>query len=154
MYIEDVVQRIKGACRDASREIPVDRCIEVLNNAIQQVSSLLIATNCGYIIKSVDLHDGDKLPNNFMKAAGTYPIRITEGKVEVLDDTPKVRFRYFATPAKISTTKDEMPFEHDSINEIIVRSAILLALNENEYSIAQDSQLLAALQQAVAEGMK
>lgn len=154
MFVEDAVQRIKGACRDASREIPVDRCIEVLNNAIQQVSSLLIATNWGFVIKSIELHEGDALPKNFMKAAGTYPIRVTEGKVEMLDDSPSVRFRYFATPSNVAATKDKMPFEHDSVNEIIVRSAILLALNENEYSITQDSQLLTALQQAVADGMK
>ena len=105
------------------------------------------------IVQQTDLHTGDSLPKNFIRTAGTYPIRITNGKVDIVDGTESVSVRYFATPTLVSTTKDKMPYEHDGINEVIVRGAILLALNENEYDISQDSALYNNLQQAIAAGM-
>lgn len=153
MYVEEAVNKIIEAGRDASKEFTVDRCIEWLNNSTQQVASLLISTKWAYITKTIDLHEGDTLPQNYLKAAGTYPIRVTDGVVELLDDVESVRFRYFASPANVEKTSDEMPYNHDAINEIIVRGAILLALNENKANIAQDSQLMQALQQAVAGSM-
>ena len=46
-----------------------------------------------------------------------------------------------------------MPFEHDAINDIIIKSAVLLALNHNEYDISQDTNIVNALQQAISAGM-
>ena len=68
-------------------------------------------------------------------------------------DITTVKFRYFATPALIESTTKELPFNHDAINDIIVKSAVLLALNENEYDISQDTNIVNALQQAISTGM-
>ena len=46
-----------------------------------------------------------------------------------------------------------MPFDHDAINQAIVRGAIILALNENEYDLSQDTALWQALRNAIAGGM-
>jgi hypothetical protein len=47
-----------------------------------------------------------------------------------------------------------MPFDgHDPIQEVIVKTAILLALNENEYDISQDTAIRQELLQAIAGGM-
>lgn len=153
MYVEDAVNRIIDAGRDASKEFTIDRCIEWINNVTQQVTALLISNRFPSITKTIDLKNGDSLPANYMKSAGTYPIRITDGHVELLDNLKTVRFRYFASPANVVKTSDKMPYEHDAINEIIVRGAIVLALNENRANISQDAQLLTALQEAIAGGM-
>jgi hypothetical protein len=68
-------------------------------------------------------------------------------------DITAVKFRYFATPALIDSATKELPFNHDAINDIIVKSAVLLALNENEYDISQDTNIVNALQQAISTGM-
>ena len=152
--VEEAVNRIKAAGRGNNNEWGVDRAIDFLNTALQQISALLVANRYPPIVKTIQLEDGDDLPENYMFACGTYPIRITDGAVEFLDDSlEEIRFRYFANVGKVEKTSDSMPFTNDAINEVVVKGAVLLALNENAYNIGQDSQLVMALQQAVAGGL-
>jgi hypothetical protein len=154
MLVEEAVNRIKAAGRGTGQDWGVDRAIDFLNTAIQQISSLLAANRYPPIVKTIQLADGDSLPSNYLFSCGNYPIRITDGEVDFLDDElTEIRFRYFAAPDKVVKTADSMPFSNDAINEVVVKGAILLALNENGKQIAQDSQLVAALQQAVTMGL-
>ena len=100
------------------------------------------------------MREGDSIPKNYMSACGTYPLAMTAGTVHITDPSVSaVKFRYFATPSAIESTTKDMPFNHDAINDIIVKSAVLLALNENEYDISQDTNIVNALQQAISAGM-
>lgn len=153
MKVSDVIIRIKSAGHDISGEYDTDRCIEFLNTSIQQVSSLLIAANYPPLVRVLTVRNGDSIPKNFMKACGTYPIRMTEGKAELLDDFESIRFRYFATPDELTEQSEKLPFDHAGINEVVIKLAIMIALNENEYELAQDKSLFDSLQQAIAGGM-
>ena len=154
MQVEEAVNRIKAAGRGKGQEWGVDRVIDFLNTSLQQVSALLAANRYPPMVKTIQLEDGDSLPDNFMFEAGTYPIRITNGAVEFLDDDiEQIRFRYFANVGRVVKTSDTMPFTNDAINEVVVKGAVLLALNENGCQIAQDTPLVTALQQAVAGGL-
>lgn len=153
MLVTTAIKRIQENTHDISAEYTTERCIEFLNTAVQQVSSLLISARYPALVKEVLIHNGATLPQNYMLAAGTYPIRMTNGIAEIVDDSEYVRFRYFATPELITELTRELPYNHDAINEVVVRLAVLLALNENEYDISQDSGLLSQLQQAIASGM-
>lgn len=154
MLVEEAVNRIKAAGRGKGIDWGVDRVIDFLNTSLQQVSALLAANRYPPMVKTIQLEDGDTLPDNFMFEAGTYPIRITDGAVEFLDDTiEQIRFRYFANVGRVVKTSDTMPFTNNAINEVVIKGAVLLALNENGIQISQDTQLVAALQQAVAGGL-
>ncbi len=154
MLVERAIMRIKSAGHDISDEYSSDRCIEFLNNSMQQVSSLLIAANYPNLVHEITVRNGDQVPPNFMKAAGTYPIKMTDGIAIIVDDDyPSVRFRYFATPKNIEQKTDFLPFDNDAINEVVVRGSILLALNENEYDLSQDKVLFDTLQQSIASAM-
>lgn len=151
--VEEAIRRIRAAGHDISDEYSDERCIEFLNNSLQRISALLIQARYPALVEEVVVHDGDTLPKNYVQAAGTYPLRMTAGKAEIVDDSEFVRFRYFATPALLENSTDEFPYDHDGINEIVVRYAIMLALNENEYDITQDTNLLTDLQNAIAGAM-
>jgi hypothetical protein len=153
MLITTAISRIKSAGHDISDEYTNERCIEFLNTAIQQVSALLISAQYPALVKEILVHNGESLPTNYMKACGTYPLRMTDNKVTIVDDSESVRFRYWATPELLDESSGKLPYEHDAVNEVIVRLAVMLALNENEYDIGQDSGLLTQLQQAIASGM-
>lgn len=153
MKVSTAVARIKAAGHDISEEYSKERCIEFLNTAIQQVASLLISAHWPALVQEMSVHEGESLPANYMSACGTYPLRMTGGKAYILDGSGTVRFRYFATPANVETEEDALPYDHDAINEVVVKTAVLLALNENEYDITQDSNILSALQQAISAGM-
>lgn len=153
MLVSKAIERVRKSTHDISEEYSAEEIIDFLNTSIQQVSSLLISAKFPSLVKEIMVHSGEELPSNFMVAAGTYPLKMTDGVVKITDDSEYVRFRYFATPTLIETTTGELPYKHDAINEVIVRLATMLALNENEYDISQDSNLLSQLQQAIASGM-
>lgn len=152
MKVRDAIARLKSATHDISDEYSTDACLEFINTAIQQVSSLLIAAKWPVLAKETIIRDGDKLPHNYMGACGTYPIRMTSNVASITDGSDSVRFRYFATPDLVGAD-DDLPFDHEAINAVILRSAILLALNENEYDVTQDSNIISTLEQAISTGM-
>ena len=154
MKASDAISRIKQETHDISAEYSTDRCIQFINTAIQQVASLLIAARWPVLVKETTIREGDSIPDNYLNACGTYPLMMTAGTAHITDDAyESIQFRYFATPELINDDSGDMPFMHDAINEVIVKSAVLLALNENEYDITQDTNIVNALQQAISSGM-
>lgn len=153
MNISTAIARIKAAGHDISDEYTKERCLEFLNTALQQTSSLLISAKYPALVRETTLRQGDTVPENYMQSAGLYPLRMTNGSVEILDDATEVRFRYWATPPLLTEDDKELPYQHDAINEVIVKAAIILALNENEYDVSADNSILTALQEAVSAAM-
>lgn len=154
MDVDTAITRIQQETHDISNEYSRERCIQFLNTATQQVSSLLIAAKWPVLVRETTIRDGDPIPKNYLNACGTYPLSMTAGMAHITDPAYKeVRFRYFATPDMLTESSTQMPYNHDAINEVIVKSAILLALNENEYDISSDSNIVQALEQAISTGM-
>ena len=79
MAVSTAVARIRSAGHDIAADYTDDRCLEFLNTAIQQVASLLIAASWPTLVKEITVHNGDSLPENYTKAAGRYPLRMTDG---------------------------------------------------------------------------
>ncbi|MGE1061196.1 hypothetical protein NXG27_00900 [Megasphaera paucivorans] len=154
MKVTDAIARIKSSIHDISNEYTDAQYIDFLNTAVQQVSSLLIAARWPAFIKETTVRDGDSLPKNYMCCVGTYPLRMTDGTVKIIDDDYEtVPFRYFATPDLIDDTTIDLPFTHSGINDVVVMAATLLAGNDNEMDITQDTSIMQALQQAIASGI-
>ena len=153
MKTETAIAKIKMAGHDISDEYSTDECIGFLNTAIQETANLLIAGKSPQLIKQITIHNLESLPAGYVASAGSYPIRITGQTVTFLDDDTEIRFRYFAAPDQITDATGELPFVHEAINDIVVRAAVLLALNENEYDISQDKALVDEMKQAIAQGM-
>ena len=155
MNVEQAIARIKAATHDISDEYSNERCIEFLNTATQEIGGMLCAAKWPPLAKEMELHDGDRLPDNYMHTCGTYPIRITNGIVTFLDDQYEVlRYRYFSNPDYIELESDDMPYDgYPAVQEVVVKTAIILALNENEYDVSQDTAIRQELLQAIAGGM-
>jgi len=154
MNVEQAISRIKAATHDISDEYSNERCIEFLNTSAQQIGGLLCAAKWPPMAQEMELHDGDRLPDNYMHSCGTYPIRITNGIVSFLDGSEVMRYRYFSNPEFIENTTDAMPFDgFPAIQDVVVKTAVILALNENEYDVSQDNAIRQELMQAIAGGM-
>lgn len=155
MKVSEAINRIKQETHDISTEYTDERCIQFLNTAMQQVASMLISAKWPVLVAETTIREGDSIPKNYLNACGTYPVKMTAGVAHITDESYKeVPFRYFATPKLLEAPTEELPFTHDAINDVIVKSAVLLALNENEYDITQDTQIVNALQQAISAGMR
>lgn len=154
MLIKQAINRIKVSTHDATDEYSSEHCLDFLNNAVQQVHSQLAAARYAPIIQHATLKNKDRLPQDFMLAAGQYPMRVTDYVIEITDDAEtEIRLRYFGCAKTLTSDDKELPYTNEAVNEVIVKLAIMLALNENEFDISQDTALMQSLSQAVASGM-
>ena len=154
MTIDTALDRIANACHDIANTYTDDRYLEFLNTATQRAFAMMLGQGFPPLLQEMELHDGDELPFNYLRACGVYPIRITQNKVTFLDDEDDViRFRYLGGPKFITFDDYEMPINNDAINEAIVRRAIAYAINEDEYDTSADKALDAELEQAIASAM-
>jgi len=157
MKLITAINRIRAGAHDISSEYSRDDLINFLNTVTQQAAAMLITGGYYELIREVTLHDGDFAPANMLKACGSYPIKITAGQVEFLDpEETSIKYRYFATPENIpsdATDNFELYFSNDAVNEAIIRQATILALNQNEYNVQQDSTLYGTFQQALIVAM-
>ena len=128
-------------------------CLMRLNSAAQLTSSLLVQIASPLVIAEETFHDGDALPQNFLKTCGTYPIKRTGQTIHFLDDVEEMPIRYYVSVPKMDKHTEDMPFEHDAINDFVIRTAVKYALNRNEFDISQDQNILNELQNVVAEAM-
>ncbi len=154
MFVESAIARLKAAGHDISDEYSTEDCIGFLNTAVQEICHQLIAGKSPQMVKEITLHDSESLPTDYIVSCGNYPIKTTGQTVAFVDPSiDALRFRYFATKPQIVDVTGDMPFTHEALNDIAVRLATILALNQNEYDVSQDKALLDEVRQAVAQGM-
>ena len=82
------------------------------------------------------------LPDNFVKTAGMYPIKVTGNTLKWLDYEPgkTLKLRYFASCTPVTAT-GVMPFTQAALHQIIIKVAAIYAGNELEADITQDKVL-------------
>lgn len=154
MQVEEAIAKLKAAGHDISDEYSTDDCLGFLNTAVQEICHQLATGKSPQMVKEITLHDSESLPMDYIISCGNYPIKTTGQTVTFVDPSiDTLRFRYFATKPQIAGAIGDMPFTHEILNDIAVRLATILALNQNEYDISQDKALLDELRQIVAQGM-
>lgn len=127
-----------------------EELITCLNEAIQYVASYLISANSPAMVNDLLIEDEiTNLPGNFVKTAGTFPVRVT-GDTIVLLGEPPLRFRYFAT-CQLVDANGVMPFSHDALNQVTIKLASIYAGNQLEADVSQDKALLDEINALIAQ---
>jgi len=154
MLLNTALDRIANACHDIANTYTDERYLEFLNSAIQRAFALMLAGGYPPLLQEIELRDGDTLPKNFFRSCGNYPIRITNNMVKFLDeDEDVIRFRYLGGPRFLTFDDEKLPFDHDAINEAIVKRAIEYAITEDEYDSSADKAYDSELEQAITTAM-
>lgn len=129
-----------------------EELLHYINEAAQYVSQYLASSNSPLMVKEQTLTaQTNVLPANFLKTCGTFPIKITGNVIELLDDPP-LKIRYTAGVDRVSYV-DDMPFQHEALNQFIVKLATIYALNQEELDVSQDKALLGELQASIASAI-
>lgn len=149
MLVKEAINFIRQEVNDETNEYPDSQLIRYINAAIQQASMILIGKNSYIMTKTTVLQNGDILPDEFIRFAGNYPLKIDGGIVELLDDVQDLKVKYFAVKKAIQSTDEEIPFKHEVILQFIIEAAAIMAFNHNEFEVSQDNNILAALQNMV-----
>ena len=151
--VEEV--RLKTNDRDG---VGVDdqEILSYLNEAIQVVSQFMIGAGSPLLVQDMNIGENDgteiDMPPNFIRFCGTFPVRITGKKFNLLEDPP-MKLRYYVS-YPIVEMDDEMPFHHDELNQIAVRLACIYVNNQQELDVQQDQALLAEIQNSILAAMK
>ena len=119
-----------------------------LNEAIQFISQYLAAVNSPVLLQDVTISSATgTLPDNFIKLAGVYPVKITGYSIKLLE-TPPQTIRMFVGYGNAAASGD-VPLTSEALIRVAIRLAAIYANNQQELDISQDKALLADLQNAI-----
>ena len=139
MKIEQAISQLRHEVNDRTLRYTTEECLSYLNTAVQMVCAQLAAWHA--------------LPHNFLCTAGTYPVAVTGGRAVFLTGEPELTFRYYAGCERMEDWRGELPFSHDAINQVVIKTAELLATNTDEFDLSQDRALLDELRAALQQTM-
>lgn len=150
MQVTEAISRIRASAHDITDEYDDMECVFALNTAAYQIASLLISEHYAGLLAEKDFEEGEALPDNFFKPAGLYPIRMTGRTIHLLCVGP-LHVRYYAMPDEI-VRGGMMPFRLNLLNNLTVKVALKMLLNEDEFDISQDSGIQNEIMQAIQTG--
>lgn len=144
MNVSEAISTVRSKIHDNDViEMSNDDILVCLNEALQLISVYLIAADSPLMVNDMTVSAATApLPDNFVKTAGGYPIKITQNTMRWLDyEAGKtLKVRYFATAGTV-TADGTMPFAHDALNQIAIREAAIYCGNQLEADVSQDMTL-------------
>ena len=145
MTVQEVINQIREQLHDITQDYSDELLIKYINTAIKSASDILVSVNSTLCLKEELFVTGEPRPANFRKFAGIYPIRFTNGNIEITNGTDNYIARYFYGLPNIESVDDVLPFDDETVLLYIEQYASLLAFNRNEYKITQDNAILSNL---------
>ena len=133
-----------------------DVLLGYLNDALAYLSSALISLNHPSMVKEVVLDETSSnniLPENFVKTAGNYPIKITGNTFKVMDGSINLTIRYFSAFDNV-TYEDDLPLQNALYETVVIKLACIYALNQHEFDTTQDQVLAEKLNAVILDMLK
>lgn len=157
MLVSEAIKRIRYRINDEFDTGYLDDVIiNYINDSIKYLSHALIIRNDPILLETITIADGEnnKVPDNFVRFAGGYPIKKKGNLFYIADDSSKVEARYFFIPAEMSSEIDVLPFEgNDTYQTIIINLACIYALNQHEFNVDRDTALKQELEQIITQAL-
>lgn len=150
MTVREAIARMRSSVHDVAMEFSDAELLRFLNTGIADVAARAIAANGTDFVRTVRVADGDALPEGFVRTAGLFPVRMEAGRVYLLDGAASLSLRCFCIPPPVTLSDEHLPLRREETQEIAVRTAVLLVLNEHEFDVTQDVSLLGTLAQDAA----
>lgn len=153
MLVRKAIQEIRNKINDRDCVgLDDSELLSYLNEAMQQISSYLIAVNSPTMIATLTIEDENEvtLPQNFVKTAGNYPLKITADKASTAFWPMTVR--YYASYLPV-TLDGELPFKHNAIDIIAIKLACVYANAQEHLDITQDKAIVDELITSLASAI-
>ena len=117
--------------------------LNYLDRAVDEYSKRQAASKDIRLLKTMNVSNGSRIPNDFLSLCEAVPININSGVISYYGEASTLPVRYFARLPYVSGYSENatLPYEHDQYMNIIALSAIY-ALNKHEFNVTQDMYLL------------
>ena len=149
MNVSEALIEIRNKTNDRDEVgLSNEELLAYFNEAIQFISQYLAAANSPVLIQELSVSTaGMALPENFIKTAGVFPVRITGNTIQSVDDTATTIRCYIGFGR--ADMMDEVPLTNEALTRVAIRLATIYANNQQELDVTQDKALLAELQQSI-----
>lgn len=155
MKVIDAIEQVRKRANDEFSTGYSDTVLlGYLNDGINFLSSVLIDRLDPILTKTqlITRAGPNQVPKNFLKTAGGFPVKKSGDQFEIIDGSAAVTIKYFYTAPNV-TLGDELPFQHDLYDMIIVRLAVVYALNQHEFDVTQDQGLIDRLNEVITSAL-
>ena len=117
--------------------------IHYLDRAVDVYSNRQAASKDIRLMKTMNVSNGSRVPNDFIALCGAVPVNINSGVISFYGEASPMNARYFARLPYVSSYSDTatLPYEHDQYMNILSLAAAY-ALNKHEFNVSQDLALL------------
>jgi hypothetical protein len=118
--------------------------LQYLNDAITWLNGYLLQHRPWEMVKELEMFQHDRMPLDFVRFAGKYPIGYGNRVIELWDGADRINVRYLAAKPRVKKTADFLPFVEQYVS-VLLQITANFALNRNAFDISQDKGLLAEL---------
>ena len=150
MNVSEALIEIRNKTNDRDEVgLSNEELMAYFNEAIQFISQYLAGINSPVLLQDFTISTATAtLPDNFIKLAGIFPVKITGNIVKPLGTTPTT-IRIFAGFER-ADMNEEVPIKNEALIRVAIRLASIYAQNQHELDVTQDKGLLVDLQNAIA----
>ncbi|MBR1494258.1 MAG: hypothetical protein IJ601_04335 [Acidaminococcaceae bacterium] len=149
MIVSEALIEIRNKINDRDEVgLSNEELLAYFNEAIQFISQYLTAADSPILIQEITVSTaGIPLPENFIKTAGIYPVKITGNTIQSMDETATTIRCYIGFGR--ADMNEEVPLHNEALTRVAIRLATIYANNQQELDITQDEKLLAEFQSAI-----
>lgn len=147
--VNKFLSKIRIRLKDTSKASFSDyELLEYFNDAIHFLSCELIAQRDEGMLKSCDIKNGDKLPDNFVDFAGQYPVYINNGVASFYsNDHESLQITYWAKYAELKLDENvTFPAYYDLY---IIQLTCLYALSRDNGGVPSDEKITERIRQNI-----
>lgn len=150
MNVQSAITTIKNRINDLTGTgYTTAIIIDYLNDAINYVSSKMVEVNHPLLLRDISVTNAMVVPDNFVKFAGTYPIRRTGQILSIIDGSETVDAKYYRSLDNVVLNGD-MPLNDPIYTSLIIQVTCIYALNKNEFDTSQDAGLVQELEKTIS----
>ena len=147
--VNKFLAKIRIRLKDTSKASFSDyELLEYFNDAIHFLSCELIAQRDEGLLKSCDVKDGDKLPDDFVDFAGQYPVYINNNGVFFHNkDVKSIQITYWAKYAELKLDENvTFPAYYDLY---IIQLTCIYALSRDNGGVPSDEKITERIRQNI-----
>lgn len=148
MLVSEAVTELRNKINDeaADGDFTDAELISFLNEGIAYISSYLITASNPITTKKATISaSGTAVPDDFVKMAGFFPVKISGNVLDLIDVSKPVTIKYFANIPSVKLATDALPFKNSTFNIALIRIASIYALNQMQFNVAQDQAITTEL---------
>lgn len=153
MLVKAIIQDIRNRINDKEGvgDFDDDEIVSYINQAINYIGLYFVSSENPIAVKDIVIRNGDTLPNDYVKACGILPIKITGKTIKFLDAGVKdYTMKYFYKAPNITGNEDEeMPYDDALTNNVIVTLTVILLMNQQRLNVSQDQGLNSTLMDTI-----